>query len=186
MALKKVRIVKNKVVAGIDPGLSGAIAFLSDSGELMIYDIPTITVPSGRKSKKTGKIGKKREYDFARIKYFLLSHEPSVVVIERLQIGGKPGAFKQSAQAVSTTSKNYGFLIGLLFGMAIPYEEVTAAVWQRYFFKGKVGNTKDQSYHLACTKFPSHSEYFIGKKGAKKDGRTDASLIALYARRKHA
>lgn len=183
--MTKIRLVKNKIVAGIDPGLDGAIAFLSEKDVLAVFDMPTISIPSGRKSKKTGKIGKKRVYDFAQIRQLLLDNNPVLTCIEELQIGGKPGEFKQSAQSISTTSKNYGILVGLLFGSNLPYEEVRAATWQKEFFKGKTGNTKDLSYDNACKLFPSYCHIFLGVKGGKKDGRSDASLISLYARRKY-
>ena len=183
--MKRIRLVKVTRVLGIDPGLDGALAFLSDNGKLEVFDMPTIKVPTGRKSKKTGKMGTKREYDFARIRQLLLDYNPVFTVIEELQIGGKPGEFKQSAQSISTTSKNYGILVGLLFGCNLSYEEVRAAVWQKEFFKGKTGNTKELSYNSACKLFPEYCNLFMGVRGGKKDGRTDSSLISLFARRKH-
>ena len=183
--MKKIRLYRNRIFAGVDQGLSGAIAFLSDKDTLILHDMPTISVPTGRKSKKTGKVGVKRIPDFASIRQLFLDNDPDYTIIEELQIAGKPGDFKQSAQSIATTFKNGGILLGLLFGLNIPYEEVRAAKWQKEFFKGKTGDTKNLSYDCASKLFPKSCKLFIGPRGGKKDGRTDASLLALYSKRKY-
>ncbi len=183
--MKKVRLYQNRIFCGIDQGLSGAIAFLSDEDKLIVYDMPTIKVPTGRKSTRTGKVGTKRIFDFAQIRQMFLDRDPDYAMIEELQIAGKPGDFKQSAQSVATTFKNGGIILGLLFGLNMPNEEVRAAKWQKGFFKGKTGNTKNLSYDTACKLFPKSCKLFVGTRGGKKDGRTDASLLALYAKRSY-
>ena len=183
--MKKVRLYHNLVFMGLDQGLSGAIAFLSDKDTLVVHDMPTIAVPTGRKSKTIGKIGTKRIPDFARIRMLFIDHAPDYTIVEELQIAGKPGDFKQSAQSIATTFLNGGKLLGLLFGLNIPYEEVRAAKWQKEFFKGKTGDTKNLSYDTACKLFPKSCKLFVGVRGGKKDGRTDAALLSMYSRRRY-
>jgi hypothetical protein len=187
--MKRIRLYQNRLFAGIDQGLSGAIAFISDRGQrrpkLIIHDMPTIKVPTGRKSRKTGIMGTKRIFDFARIMSILADANPDYVIVEELQIAGKPGGYKQSAQSVATTFKNGGIILGMLFALNIPYEEVRAAKWQKEFFRGKTGDTKNLSYDVACKLFPESCRLFLGPKGGRKDGRTDAALLSLYARRNY-
>lgn len=183
--MKRIKLCEPRIFCGIDQGLSGAIAFITDRDTLMVHDMPTIAVPTGRKSKTTGKVGTKRIPDFARIRILFEDNDPDYTIIEELQIAGKPGDFKQSAQSVATTFKNGGILLGLLFGLNIPYEEVRAAKWQKGFFKGKTGDTKSLSYDCACKLFPKSCKLFIGPRGGKKDGRTDAALLSQYAKRRY-
>ncbi len=105
--MKRIKLRREpKLFCGIDQGLSGAIAFLSDVDTLVVYDMPTIVVSTGRKSAKTGKVGTKRILDFAKIKQMFSDTSPDYVIVEELQIAGKPGDFKQSAQSIATTFKN--------------------------------------------------------------------------------
>ena len=170
---------------GLDQGLSGAIAFLSDKDTLVVHDMPTIAVPTGRKSRTTGKVGTKRILDVAQLLALIADTNPDYAIIEELQIAGKPGDFKQSAQSVATTFKNGGIVLGILFALNIPYEEVRAAKWQKEFFKGKTGDTKNLSYKTACSLFPSSCKLFVGPRGGIRHGRTDAALLSLYARRRY-
>jgi hypothetical protein len=183
--MKRIRLYQNRIFCGIDQGLSGAIAFLSDKDTLIVHDMPTIKVPTGRKSTKTGKVGTKRIFDFAMIRQLFLDANPDYAMVEELQIAGKPGDYKQSGQSVATTFKNGGIILGLLFGLNMPYEEVRAAKWQKEFFRGKTGDTKNLSYDVACKLFPESCKLFVGPKGGKKDGRTDAALLALYSKRRY-
>jgi hypothetical protein len=185
MERKRIRLYRNRLFCGIDQGLSGAIAFLSDGGTLIVHDMPTIKVPTGRKSTKTGKVGTKRIFDFAKIRTIFADTNPDYVIVEELQIAGKPGDYKQSAQSVATTFKNGGIILGMLFALNIPYEEARAAKWQKEFFRGKTGDTKNLSYDTACKLFPESCKLFVGPKGGKRHGKTDASLLALYAKRKY-
>ena len=177
---------------GIDQGVSGAIAFIKTfpkSGlELLVYDMPTLIIGSGRKSKKTGKEGKKKILDFARIKKILSINRPSYTIVEKLQIAGRgtDKKFHQSAQSVATTAMNGGIILGMLFMAGFPYEEILASQWQKIFFKPTKGmDSKRLSYNAACKLFPSYSDEFIGERGGIKDGRADAALLALVAKRKY-
>lgn len=174
-------LVTEKTFAGIDQGISGAIAFLTDGGHLYVYDMPTITVSSGRKSKTTGKMGKKRILDFARIKALFVEHSPVYTVAEQIPISlGREGA-----TSLATLHKNGGIILGLLFGLGIPTEETLPSSWQKLFFKSKGQDTKQLAYDTACKLFPTVCDFFSGPKGGIKDGRSDAALLATLARRKY-
>ena len=172
---------EGKVFCGVDLGISGAIAFLSDDGSLLVYDMPTITVSSGRRSKKTGKMGKKRILDFARIKSLLVDNDPIYAMVEQVPVSlGREGA-----TSLATLHKNSGIILGMLFGIGIPTEESLPSSWQKLFFKSKGKDTKQLSYDTACKLFPSTCDVFVGPKGGIKDGRSDAALLATLARRKY-
>jgi len=173
-------LVAEKVFAGVDQGISGAIAFLTDDGHLWVYDMPTLTVSSGRRSKKTGKIGKKRILDFARIKALLVKYDPIYTVVEQVPVSlGREGA-----TSLATLHKNAGIILGILFGAGFPAEESLPSSWQKIFFKSKGKDTKQLAYDTACKLFPTQFELFSGPKGAIKDGRSDAALLATLARRR--
>lgn len=166
---------------GIDLGVTGAIAFLDESGHnLKVYDMPTLTVSSGRKSKKTGKMGKKKILDFAGIKKLLLDYEPELTVVEKPVISRDA---REGRTSIATTHMNAGIVVGMLFGLGYSYTEMRPQEWQKVFFKGVKGDAKKLSYDTVCKLFPKKSHFFIGPKGGIKDGRSDATLIAEIAKR---
>lgn len=174
-------LVVDKNFCGIDQGISGAIAFLGDDGHLHVYDMPTITISSGRRSKKTGKMGKKRVLDFARIKALLVKYVPVYTIVEQVPVSlGREGV-----TSLATLHKNAGIILGMLFGAGLPMEEYLPSSWQKLFFKSRGSDTKQLAYDTACKLFPTCCELFSGPKGGIKDGRSDAALLATLAKRKY-
>jgi crossover junction endodeoxyribonuclease RuvC len=96
------------MIAGIDPGQQGAIAFISAQGDLVeVIEFSRYT-----------------EHDIAE--ELRLSHD----YIERAyieKVASRPG------QGVKSTFKfgtNYGFWLGLLTAFRIPYEQIVPRRWQ--------------------------------------------------------
>ena len=149
-------------ILGIDPGLSGALAFLGPSG-LVIHDMPVLTV------------GKKREIDEIELARIIDAAGP----IERAyleQVGVRPG---EGAVGAFSFGRGYGLLRGILRAAFIPITDITPAKWQRDLGI-KAGAGKDASRALAKEHFQRDAGLFAR---VKDDGRADAALIALWGRK---
>lgn len=115
------------IAIGVDPGITGAIAFLGlDWGE--IHDMPS---------------NPRDLYDILA----LPRGEPVAAWVEQAQAMPKQGV-------VSTfkTGFGYGTIIGLLAGLGIPYETVRPAVWKKQM--GLIGKDKEESRALARQLWP--------------------------------
>ena len=99
--------MEHETIIGIDPGKSGAIAFIDGKNA------------EARKNDTT-------EHDIGDWLFSIQAMGRCFAYIER--VSAMPG------QGVSSTFKfgqSYGFLRGLLVGYGIPFEAVTPGVWQR-------------------------------------------------------
>lgn len=160
------------IFIGIDPGLSGGIAFINDLGSL-VFPTPVIG-------------GK--EYDIGEMKKILVNYgmldirAPLFAMIEN-QIS-MPG---QGLTSTLQTGKGFGIWLGLLAGLGIPYQVVAAVQWQRKLFTGVKGNldTKQKSEVIAKRLFPGVDFRKSERSRVAHDGLTDAILIAEYGRRIH-
>jgi len=161
-------------IIGVDPGLSGGIAVLTGGGALVnIFDMPTVVLVKGKK--------KKNVYDLASIEKVFSSSIEKVdqVCMEKMQT--MPPGFR--AQASFGLGYCQGLFEGLLVAKRIRYELVIPKTWQKHFgITGAKGDKKVQSYMVATKLFPKAE--LSGPRGGKKDGRSDALLIAEWCRRR--
>lgn len=150
------------MIIGVDPGFTGAIAFLNQ-GCLKVFDLPVKIIK-----------GKKFIDESAFIKLVKSQTRNAIVssiVIE--DIGAMPG------QGISSTSRftyNAGILLGVLaclFGQKIV--KVRPNVW-----KPALGLNRDKKKSLALAKkvFSNNLDDF---RLMKHDGRAEAALIAHFA-----
>lgn len=160
------------LIGGIDPGLHGGIAFINGSDVPIIHDMPVVMEKSGKKSIST-------RVDEMELIDILLGNErkPYLVAIEKASPFPKQGG-------VSNFSIGYqfGLLKGILSALAIPYEIIPPKQWQKHFFGGMGDDTKYNSYQAASRLFPMAE--LRTKRGKILDGRSDALLIAEFARRR--
>lgn len=146
-------------IVGIDPGYTGAIAFLTSSG-VEINDMPVAPNTKG-----------KLELDLFGLGQLLIPSRSgrNIAILE--QVSAMPG------QGVSSTfrfGEGYGALKMALIGHGYELHLVTPARWKKHF-----GLSKDKgvSRGLASRRFPKSSHLFTR---VKDDGRAEAALIALY------
>lgn len=155
------------IYLGIDPGLDGGIAFLEDGGKIAVAKTPTIG-------------GK--EYDIQGMKTLLVrvSKSQSIATIEN-QIS-MPG---QGLTSTLQTGKGFGIWLGLLAGLNIPYQVISARQWQVKLFTGVKASldTKDKSEIVAKRLFPTTDFRKSERAFVANDGLTDAACIAEYGRR---
>lgn len=147
---------------GIDPGLSGALAFIKGDGTVLVYDMPTVSDGS-------------RNYVDVRVLASLIQpflDSGLYVLLEKSQPmprDGSVGSFRYG--------ESYGLLKATLMLSKIPFQEVSAAAWRPKM----VGRgDKDKSRMVASQLFPLCASELTRK---KDHGRAEALLLAEFARR---
>jgi hypothetical protein len=164
-------------IVGIDPGLTGALAFFVNYGfdmkMLYVKDAPRLDLGRGQLDAH-GIAGMLKEFGCKDL----------LVVIERQQampflaVDKKTGlAKKQGAVSAFKTGYGYGIYMGILAALGISHAVVGAQTWQKEMYQGAVGAGKERSLYVVKQLFPD----LIIPKG--KHGRADAVLIAEYGRR---
>ena len=150
------------IVVGIDPGLSGAVAFYDTvEGAVEIVDMPTVELSRNGKNK--------REVSAVLLSGILTKHKVDAAFLER--VNAMAG---QGVTSVFSFGRSSGIVEGILAAYDIPTTLVTPQAWQK-----AVGQRagKDGSRERAMQLFPAQAELFQRK---KDDGRSDAALIAYY------
>jgi crossover junction endodeoxyribonuclease RuvC len=150
---------------GIDPGLSGAIAVITDDS-LQIHDMPVMTVDRNGKAKRQVSANELAEL------LNLYASKDCHVYVER--VGAVSG---QGVTSVFSFGRSFGMIEGILAALKMPVTFVAPATWTR-----AIGRSpgKDASRARAMELFPNY-EYFF--KRVKDDGRADAALIAHWGRK---
>ena len=150
---------------GIDPGLSGAIAVLTDDA-LQIHDMPVMTVDRNGKAKRQVSANELAEL------LNLYAGKDCHVYVER--VSAMAG---QGVTSVFSFGRSFGMIEGILAALKMPVTFVAPATWTR-----AIGRSpgKDASRARAMELFPNY-EYFF--KRVKDDGRADAALIAHWGRK---
>lgn len=144
---------------GIDPGITGAISVLSDTGEFVsVHDMPIM---------KLGK-AKKNQVNPVALAHLIFSIKPTSAIVEK--VGAMPG---QGVASMFNFGMGYGVIQGVLSGLGVPYELSTPQKWKKAC--GLIGKEKDAARLLAIELFPDAS---LTRK--KDGGRADALLIAKF------
>lgn len=155
---------------GIDPGLSGALAFYSPEGNtLSIFDMPTHEITVNGKRKRQLDL-----YSLGRI-IDALAHDIAVALVEQVNAMPKQGV---------TSSFNFGFNAGCaqmaVAALGLPLRTVTPQKWKKEM---GLSSDKDASRREASRAMPKHAGLWPL---VKHDGRAEAALLAFYASRHHA
>jgi crossover junction endodeoxyribonuclease RuvC len=143
------------VIMGVDPGISGAVAFYFPmvTSRIAVDDVP---VAGG-------------EINVAELARLIRVHRPTLAVIER--VSAMPG---QGVTSMFNFGRSYGDVRGVIGAMGVPLHFVTPQKWKKHF---GLSSDKEQSRLRAIRMFPTAAESFKLK---KHDGRAEAALIALY------
>jgi crossover junction endodeoxyribonuclease RuvC len=157
----------HRLIIGVDPGQSGAVALLADGVPVEVFDMPT----TARKSKGVEVTAAGLLNAIRRAK---VAHGDGAFVFAAVeQVGGMPG------QGVSSTfhfGESYGIARCALTALHIGYQLVTPQTWKRHH--GLINCEKDASRTVVMQKFPTAAHWIERK---KDDGRADAILIAAWA-----
>ena len=150
------------LVLGVDPGLGGALAFLSPD-KLVVFDMPVLTV------------GTKRAIDEIELARLIGAAGPIACAFLEL-VGSRPG---EGAVGAFTFGRGFGLLRGILRAHFVQIVDVAPVKWQRAVGI-KPGAGKDANRAMAKEMFQRDAGLFAR---VRDDGRADAALIALYGRR---
>ena len=149
---------------GIDVGLNGAIALVVDGDLISVVDMPTVTLDRNGKAK--------RQVSVPELVEIIKQFDPTDAYVEKV--------FAMAGQGVTSVfsfGRSLGVVEGVLTTLKIKTTLITPQTWQKGI---AVTGGKDGSRARAMELFPDQMALF---KRVKDDGRSDASLIALWGHR---
>jgi len=147
---------------GIDPGQSGAIAYVRGGKLLDICDMPTID----------------KEISPALLTQMVRMHVVEAVAVEKVWAAPTQGR-TQGAQTSFKFGKAHGMALGAVGALLVALYEPTPQTWKKTF---GLNADKERSRALATKLFPDMAELFKFKVNAD---RAEAALIALWCERHH-
>jgi crossover junction endodeoxyribonuclease RuvC len=147
---------------GIDPGITGAIAFFPSHAPASVFDMPAVA---------------------ERVDAWALHALLSQQVVEVCGVAQEVHCFVEHAQAMprdGVTSSfhygvSYGILLGVLAVLVIPYTEVRPGQWKRAL--GLQGKDKEAARLRAMQVFP-HVDLHL----KRHHGRAEALLLGWWGR----
>jgi crossover junction endodeoxyribonuclease RuvC len=150
------------IIAGIDPGIGGAVAFLdpADFAGLEVVDMPVLVLARNKRAVDTHAIAA------------LLARPLDHVFLE--SASARPG---QGTVSMFGYGRSLGVVEGVIATHGIPCTEVPPAKWKRTL---GVPAAKDGSRARASQLLPVSAHLWQLK---KSHGRAEAALLALYGAR---
>jgi crossover junction endodeoxyribonuclease RuvC len=161
----------SSLAIGIDPGLSGAIAFLPNAGEPWVVDMPAMEYS------KKGFV--KRAVDLELVARCLRAHHDSMDLDRRRaavyleKVNAFPG---QGVASMFSLGMSYWGVAGAAAGLGMPVVLVEPEAWKRHF---KLGKDKEEARLLARRLYPA-----VDLHRKKDHNRAEALLIARYGQMK--
>ena len=150
------------IFAGLDPGVSGALAVIDDDGQLVtLADLPII---------RDGKLAFVDAPALVSLMIEARQGRAARIYVER--VSAMPG---QGVASTFSFGVGFGSLLAACRFVAMPLELVTPATWKRAL---GLSSDKRASLGKARLLFPTAELHL-----AKHDGRAEALLIAEYGRR---
>jgi len=148
---------------GVDPGLSGAVAVLDDTGDLaLLSDLPTLAAGKGAKIS--------RRLDPAGLARLLEPYRGKVTLALVEQVAARPG---QGVASVFSLGDSFGTIRAVLACLAVPVRLVPPAEWKRAY---RLDSDKERARAKAIELFPSADLH------RKADhNRAEALLMARFA-----
>jgi crossover junction endodeoxyribonuclease RuvC len=161
------------VFVGVDPGLTGAIASLSEDGKLITISDYVID--------KTGRICSESLLNI-------------MMAIKDYHCDQKVTCCLEKSQSMSSQGVTSMFNYGVTYGIIYSTLKISPKKWKKEFDlnsnkKAGIIKTKEDAVDIAIKLFPSREEQYkrISSRSKKGyviyDGRADATLIAEYCRR---
>lgn len=166
--LLKTAVISACVYIGIDPGLSGALAFWNTAtNRFDVVDMPTVAITRNGKTRRAIEC-----VELASL-IDLYSHGSDAIAYVE-QVGAMPG---QGVTSMFTFGRSVGVVEGELAALGIDTFWVPPRVWQQ---AAGIPPRSDKSAHRreAQRVFPMAAPKFARQ---KDDGRADAALICRYA-----
>jgi len=152
------------IIVGIDPGNSGALAFLdTDNATMRIVDMPTFEFETTKKRVTIDPysiVAEMQQQDISHVYLEEVFSSPQMGVVSAFNFG-----------------EGKGILKGIVAAMGIAFTQVKPARWKKDM---KVPADKRASVQRASQLFPGAASRFKGPRGGVFDGRAEAALLALY------
>ena len=120
-----------KLYLGIDPGLSGALAFFSPGGAMEVFDMPTHTVKSNGKNR--------RKIDFHGLAAIVRDRAAFIHAGLIEEVNAMPG---QGVTSMFSFGKAAGAVEMALAALQVPYDMVTPQKWKKAL---RVTSNKDEA-----------------------------------------
>ena len=164
------------MIIGVDPGNTGAIAFLTDEGELInVVDIPVTKVKVGDKWRS--------EIDADKVVYVLEDKFSygDVVFLERVQamprFNMNTGKYDKSQGGAANIAygRGGGIIEGVFAAHKVQVYRIPSAEWRPVMVGSKTD--KEKSRLTAIKLWPDKADLFKLK---TKHGRAEAALIGRY------
>ena len=142
-------------IFGVDPGLSGAIAFFFPVApdRVAAEDMPVVA----------------GEVDCATVAARISQMAPAFAIVER--VASMP---KQGVASTFKFGASYGAVRGILAALQIRTHLVAPAVWKKHF---RLDSDKEKARAMALRLFAASPGHFSRK---KDHGRAEAALLAVY------
>ena len=150
------------ITVGIDPGLTGAVAFLRNGEYYSLFDIPTTLKGSGSVKQEVEPGGLKRMF-LERLE----GREDVAIALER--VSAMPG---QGSSSVFSFGDTYGCCRSVASLTGYPLYLVTPTTWKKHF---GLGRDKEESRALATRLFPGAELHL-----KKHADRSEALLMARW------
>jgi hypothetical protein len=159
------------IAVGIDPGLSGAIAFITHAGGVVIEDLPTVPLPGNGLVKR--RIDSRSLADIVR--HHVPAGEPVVVRMEQV---GAMGGKNNAVQTQVSLGRTLGAIESVLELLRMPPVMVQPQAWKKFYGLGR-----DKAEAMACARrlYPE-----VPLRLAKHHNRAEALLIAHHGLRMEA
>lgn len=168
--------------AGVDPGLTGAVAVISPDGQVRIFDTPVIeTVVNGKKRHvpDEAQMISILEKLLASIQYAATSIHVVLEKVNAMPSFGPGGRRTMGAASMFNFGFGYGLWCMALTALKLPHDRVHPATWKARLLRD---TNKDDgaAAQLAGRLYPAADPLLRGPKGGLKMGRVDALLLAHY------
>lgn len=164
------------IVAGVDPGATGAIFVLDTTNRQMhVYDMPTIEYIDSKRRKL-------QRVDPMAAERVMAQHE---LVHGRIDIACVEKVGAMPNQGLSSTfafGRAAGVIEGVMAAHAVQLITLRPQEWQQLARVKGGEQVKDNAREKAMLLFPERAEWFKRKKDS---GRADAALIAYATAIKH-
>lgn len=162
------------LILGVDPGLSGAIAFYNmATKKLAVFDIP-LTVDT--KSKNEGR----KQVDLMALNTIVDSFAKETILCCAEDVHGMTYKTREGEIRGQGTVQSFNFgkatggILGVIAAYYIPTIPIRPSVWKTMM---NLGSDKKESLAKATKFFPDMKQYFFR---AKDDGRAEAALLAVF------
>lgn len=157
------------IVVSIDPGLTGAAAFIKPDGSCIVEDLPTVRLPGD------GLV--KSRIDGRALSNMLLRHCPvGVPVMAVMEQVGTMGGKNNAVQTQGSLMRSLGAVETVLEMLRMPPKMVHPKTWKKFF---GLKSDKKESLAVARTLYPDAPLNL-----AKHHNRAEAVLIGHWATRK--